>query len=75
MFKGRNIPYAIPPYVSGSLFFQECAHFLQLATTSTSIVEQVAKLAGIWFDFWTSFLELGIAFEDQDLMLRPKLSS
>jgi hypothetical protein len=65
-----NIPYAVLPHISGSALIQKVAHFLQLAPSRTCIIQQVAQFARIRLDICIVLLELRIALQHQDLMLR-----
>ena len=64
----RHIPQSSLPDVAGILLLEKCADLLQLVATSTDIIEEVTQLRGIGLDLLDGLLELGIAFEDEDLV-------
>ena len=63
-----RLPNLIPPHVTCCPFFQEGAHFLQLASTSTCVEEQIAELARVGLYILDILLVLGVALEDEDLV-------
>jgi hypothetical protein len=70
-----DIPYSSPPDIAGCLLLQERSHFLDLASSSRRIVEEVAQLARIGLYVHSSFCRSWIAFQYEDLMLRTAFLS
>lgn len=46
---------------------------MEFVAASAGIVEQVAELGGVRLDILYGFLEFGITFQDEDLVLGPTL--
>lgn len=63
-----RLPNLIPPNITRCPFFQEGANFLQLASTSTCVEEQIAELARVGFYILDILLVLGVTLEDEDLV-------
>ena len=63
-----RLPNLIPPNVTCRPFFQEGAYFLQLASTSTCVEEQIAELARVGLYILDILLVFGVTLEDEDLV-------
>lgn len=46
---------------------------MKLGATRAGVVEEIAELAGAWFDFLDIFLKLRVALENENLVLRATL--
>ena len=65
------IPRSRFGHVVPCLLLQEAAHLGDLATSRARIIEEVTELARVRLDIGYIFLILGVALQDQDLVLWP----
>ena len=71
-FGGRAcLPYPLAIDITRRLLFQEAADLLDLCTARLDVEEQVAQLARVRLDVDGALGSSGVAFQDEDLMLRP----
>ena len=70
--RGRGcLPYPLAIDITRRLLFQEAADLLDLGTARLDVEEQVAQLARVRLDVDGALGGSGVAFQDEDLMLRP----
>ena len=62
------IPKPVFRDITCSLPLEESADLLKLTSSGAGVIQQVAELAGIRFDFLDILLEARVALQDQDLV-------
>lgn len=55
--------------IASSYLLEVCPNLLNLASSSTSIIQQVTELARVGFDVGDIFLVFRVTLQDKDLML------
>lgn len=66
---GEFVPRSLLPDVALSARLEKIANLLQLAAARAGVVKEIAELARVGLDLRGRLLELGIAFQDEHLML------